>query len=292
MKAWVKLYTEINRDVDMGTLTWGQRGIWSALLALAGDIDARDAEEHETGQLDTEARVAWMIRCEPSEMREAVAAFTRLGMVEERDGILYLPNYSKRQAKPPSQERPAARDRQREHRASQPCHKPVTSSATAVTTQTRLDSDTDRDEKREDIDRDEIESMRAAGAAPDSAPSQASDSVSIDGSGSEAPMETESPELEECIRKWSRALNDGAAVESNVTQIFAIWGGYPNIRAPDMIRLVNEMGTMVQRMQTVQKPMAYLFRSIRGELERKLGPPPRVGKALRGPVHIAQQVMT
>jgi hypothetical protein len=292
MKPWVKLYTEINRDVDMGTLTWAQRGIWSALLALAGDIDARDAEEHETGQLDTEARVAWMIRCEPSEMREAVSTFMHRGMVEERDGMLYLPNYGKRQAKPPSQERPAARDRQREHRASQPCHKPVTSAAEAVTTQNRLDSDTDRDEKREDTDRDEIESVRAAGAALDSAFSEASDSISIDGSGSEPPMDTESPELGDCIRKWSWALKDGAAVESNLTQIFAIWGGYPQIRAPDMIRLVNDMGTMVQRMQSVQRPMAYLFKSIRGELERKLGPPPRVGKALRGPAPVAQQVMT
>jgi len=24
VKSWVKLYTEINRDADMGTLTWAQ----------------------------------------------------------------------------------------------------------------------------------------------------------------------------------------------------------------------------------------------------------------------------
>ena len=103
-------------------------------------------------------------------------------------------------------------------------------------------------------------------------------------------MDTESPELEDCMRRWSWALKDGAAVESNLTQIYAIWGGYPQIRAPDMIRLVNEMGTMVQRMKTVQKPMAYLFKSIRGELERKVGPPGETGKAVRADLERVERV--
>lgn len=293
MKPWVKLYTEINRDADMGMLTWAQRGIWSALLALAGDIDARDAEEHETGQLDTEARVAWMIRCEASELRAALAEFARLGMVEDRDGILYLPNYGKRQAKPPSQERPAARDRQREHRErvrdSRREHREgardegtgsdgVTTLSQGdrddVTTQNRLDKiRLDQTESQRREDRDE---MRAAGAAPDSVSIPLSDSVSVSEDAPE-PDERESPELEDAIRRWSGALRDSGAVESNLTQAFAIWGGYPQIRAPDMVRLVNDTGRMVQGMRNVQRPMAYFFRSIRGHLERKLGPPRDVG---------------
>jgi hypothetical protein len=282
MKPWVKLYTEINRDADMGMLTWAQRGIWSALLALAGDIDARDAEEHETGQLDTEARVAWMIRCEASELRAALAEFARLGMVEDRDGILYLPNYGKRQAKPPSQERPAARDRQRKHRErvrdEGTCSDGVTTLSQGdrddVTTQNRLDKiRLDQTESQRREDRDE---MRTAGAVPDSVSIPLSDSVSASEDAPE-PDERESPELEEAIRRWSGALRDSGAVESNLTQAFAIWGGYPQIRAPDMVRLVNDTGRMVQGMRNVQRPMAYFFRSIRGHLERKLGPPRDVG---------------
>ena len=121
----------------------------------------------------------------------------------------------------------------------------------------------------------------AAGAAPDSAPSQASDSVSLSDSVSEPASDAESPELEDAIRRWSGALKDAAAVESNLTQMFTIWSGYPQIRAPDMIRLVNDTGQMVQKMRNIQKPMAYFFRSIRGQLERKLGPPRATGKAVR-----------
>lgn len=120
----------------------------------------------------------------------------------------------------------------------------------------------------------------AAGAAPDSVPFQASDSVSVSEDAPE-PDERESPELEDAIRRWSGALRDSGAVESNLTQAFAIWGGYPQIRAPDMVRLVNDTGRMVQGMRNVQKPMAYFFRSIRGHLERKLGPPRDVGAVER-----------
>ena len=298
MKPWVKLYTEINRDVDMGTLTWAQRGIWAGLLALAGDIDDRAEGDVETGKLDTIARTAWHLRCDQAELHDALAAFGERGMVEERDGVLYLPNYGRRQAKPPSEQRDAQAERQRKSRDAQARqaadeelsragHAPVTDVSRGchadVTTENRLDEDLDEIEtkKRDRGDRDEIESDRAPDGAPDSVPSQASDSISIDIPISEEAADGESPELEDAIRRWSGALKDAAAVESNLTQIFAIWAGYPQIRAPDLIRLVNETGTMVQKMRNVQKPMAYFFKSIRGHLERKLGPPRATGKAIR-----------
>lgn len=127
------------------------------------------------------------------------------------------------------------------------------------------------------------ETKGAAGAALGSVPPGGPDSVSMDAFDPDISTEGESPELEECIRRWSGAFKDSAAVESNLTQIFAIWSGYPQIRAPDMIRLVNETGTMVQAMRNIQKPMAYFFRSIRGHLERKLGPPRATGRAVRVP---------
>lgn len=117
MKTWVKLYTEIINDPDQGTLTWAQRGIWSALLALAGQLDHRDDENRETGRLDTPDRVAWHLRCADDELADALTAFGERGMIEEREGVLYLPNYAKRQARPPSARRNAVAERVRQHRA-------------------------------------------------------------------------------------------------------------------------------------------------------------------------------
>ena len=168
MKSWVKLYTEINRDADMGTLTWAQRGIWSAFLALAGQIDDRDEEDDETGALDTPGRVAWHLRLSQDELDDALAAFTERGMVDERDGILYLTNYPMRQQVPPSQRRPAQRDRQRAHRADAQCHNPVTTLSRDVTpSETESDADADADAERGDAVRGRTD---AQPSAPDDVP--------------------------------------------------------------------------------------------------------------------------
>ncbi|MFA4974679.1 MAG: hypothetical protein WC683_18895 [bacterium] len=116
MKTWVKLYTEINRDPTMGELTLAQKGVWMMLLALAGEIDARDENDLETGELDTIARVAWSIRCTKDELNDALAALEERGMVEERDGILWLPNYAKRQRRAPSDGHIAVAERVKRHR--------------------------------------------------------------------------------------------------------------------------------------------------------------------------------
>lgn len=95
MKTWVKLYTEINRDPKMGTLSWAHRGIWSALLALAGEMDHRDENDAETGELDTLDNAAWCIRCELGEFRAAVQEFIKRGMIGEQDGVLYVVQWAK-----------------------------------------------------------------------------------------------------------------------------------------------------------------------------------------------------
>jgi len=117
MKTWVKLYTEIIRDPDIGTLTWAQRGVWDALLALAGEIDARDELDHETGELDTLGKTAWRLRCEAGEFTEAVAAFTERGMVEDRNGVLFLPHFCERQQRAPSSSHERVAERVQRHRA-------------------------------------------------------------------------------------------------------------------------------------------------------------------------------
>jgi hypothetical protein len=119
VKTWVKLYTEVNHDPAIGTLTWAQRGIWAALLALAGEIDDRDEAQAETGALDTLPNIAWRLRCDEGELGEAVEAFVERNMVDERDGILYITHYGSRQRRPPSAKPDAVKDRVQRHRAQQ-----------------------------------------------------------------------------------------------------------------------------------------------------------------------------
>ena len=144
MKTWVKLYTEINHDPDMAPLTWAQRGIWQAMLALAGEIDARDVDDHETGELDTPANVAWRIRCTLAEMQDAAKALAEQGMVEERDGILYLPHYGERQRRAPSSARERVAERVQRHRnnGAAACNEDVTRVQRGVT-RTESESDTE-----------------------------------------------------------------------------------------------------------------------------------------------------
>ena len=149
MKTWIKLYTEINHDPTMGSLTWAQRGIWSALLALAGEIDDRDVDESETGALDTLDNIAWRIRCETHELAEALDAFEKRNMVEEQDGIYFLCNYGKRQSRPPSAKPSAVAGRVKRHRAvaKRECNEDVTSPQRGVTPS---DTDTDTDKIQND----------------------------------------------------------------------------------------------------------------------------------------------
>jgi len=151
MKTWVKLYTEITRDPKMLTLTWAQRGIWSALLAMAGEIDDRDEDGAETGMVDTVEYAALRIRCDLPEFEAAIEAFTERGMIDERDGILCITKYGIRQGRAPSSRPAVVAQRVKRHREKQaaqeppvtpPCNEDVTRVQRGVTPS---DSDTDSD---------------------------------------------------------------------------------------------------------------------------------------------------
>lgn len=115
MRTWVKLYTEINRDPKMLRLTWAQRGIWSALLALAGEIDDQN-EQGPTGYVGPVDDAALLLRCDDAEFAEAVEAFEERGMVRLEDDALYLTRYADRQKRAPSSRREAVAERVKRHR--------------------------------------------------------------------------------------------------------------------------------------------------------------------------------
>ena len=117
MKTWVKYYTETLDDPEYNLkLSWADRGIFVAMLALAGKIDDRDEDGNETGRLDTPSYVMWGIHCNQDEFEPALEKLMAQEMIEEKDGILYVSNYAKRQSRPPSDSREATRERVRAHR--------------------------------------------------------------------------------------------------------------------------------------------------------------------------------
>jgi len=156
MKTWVKFYTKALDSPDIGALSWAHRGIFNALILLAGRLDYRDDEDQETGQLDTLERTAWRIRCDVDEFREAVSAFTVRGMVAEHDDLLFVTNYYKHQRRAPSAQRDAVKERVQRHRENkaEECNEDVTTLQDAVTLldKSRVDTDksrVDTEEKRE-----------------------------------------------------------------------------------------------------------------------------------------------
>ena len=153
MKSWVKLYTEINRDPKMAQFTWAQRGIWAALLALAGELDIRNGDGSENGELDTVENTAWRIRCGLGELTDALEAFVHQGMIGTVGGILHITNYAKRQARAPSDRPEATRERKRQQRAreSQEGIETVTRASRPVTaseSESESDTDTESDQRQ------------------------------------------------------------------------------------------------------------------------------------------------
>lgn len=171
MKTWIKLRTKINHDPEMGTLSWAQRGIWAALLALAGEIDDRDGEGRETGLLDTLVNTAWRIRADQAELNEAVAAFRERGWVAETDGRLCIIKYRVVQERAPSDSREAVAERVKRSRANAGgrCNEGVTSAADDVTSVNRgvtaSDSESDT-ESESDAETDTHTAAPRADVAP------------------------------------------------------------------------------------------------------------------------------
>jgi len=178
MKTWVKLYTEVNEDPKIGSLTWAQRGIWSALLALAGRLDYRDENDKETGLLDTPQNTAWHLRCPAEEFGDALKAFQERGMIDEREGLLYITNYAKRQARPPSASREAVAKRVKRHREAKPDQRneetdernesvtPLQNNVTPLETDTELDTELDTEQRQNRTDN----APSAGAGAPTSPP--------------------------------------------------------------------------------------------------------------------------
>jgi len=211
VKTWVKLYTESNRDPKIGTLTWEDRGIWAALLALAGELDYRDANDSETGQLDSLENTSWHLRIPPEQLQETVRRLTERNMVNNQDGILYVTHFPSRQRRAPSDAHQAVSERVKRYREQ---HARLTLPVTAacnedVTTTQRGVTSTDPD-----IERDTDPDTESGAASPPPAPEPAANPTS------EKPKRTR-PERDalavlyhEIARVWPNQVQEAAIVRT------------------------------------------------------------------------------
>jgi hypothetical protein len=157
MKTWVKLYTGILDDPEVGAWALADVGLWALLLALAGKIDDRVDDDVETGRLADLATIAWHLRRPEADLEGPIARFVELGMLRYEGDLLYVTNYGKRQARPPSARRGAVRGRVKRWRSEQassggaPCNV-VTSSLPARGVESVTPPDTDTEKKEADAD--------------------------------------------------------------------------------------------------------------------------------------------
>jgi hypothetical protein len=199
MKSWVKLYTEITRDPKIGSLSWAERGIWSALLALAGEMDVRDEGDRETGEVDTVPNISWRIRCDEEELRAALGAFEARDMISLVDGpggdpVVMVTHYGERQRRPESDRHAAVLERVKRHREVRRAERNVVTVETPLVTDecnevvtplhgecnevvTPLESESDTDSEAEE----------SATAAPSARAGQAQDEAVKEKSGPGAP---------------------------------------------------------------------------------------------------------
>jgi len=151
-----------------------------SLLALAGELDVRDENDNPTGELGTFEDVAWHIRATEEELRDAVDALAERHMVDERDGILFVTNFTQRQSRAPSASRSRVRERVRRHRNENvtstkrarnenvtSTKRRVTPSDTDTEADTEGDTDTDTEEEARRV-RVLVSSLSNAGLFPSS----------------------------------------------------------------------------------------------------------------------------
>jgi hypothetical protein len=113
---WVKLYTEMLDDPKVSELDPYQFQVFVQLVLFAGECDMDGLIGDATGPFVL-AKVAWRLRHRESNLRHAVSRLMSLGLIEERDGGLWIPKFSARQGRPQAEQRQMWRDQQRKHRA-------------------------------------------------------------------------------------------------------------------------------------------------------------------------------
>ena len=109
-RTWIKLYTEILGDVKVGTLTDKQYRLMITCFLLAGQKDQK-------GFVGTTQEICWAMRHATVESaHKELTALSKCGIVSKTSAGWHLPNWEKRQKKPPSKQAAAEAARKRAQR--------------------------------------------------------------------------------------------------------------------------------------------------------------------------------
>lgn len=118
---WFKVYTEARTDKKLAHLTLAERGVWINLLMYA-------AEQDERGMFDASDRDILAMECAEGDVKTLDRTIKKLQQskhlicAEAHDGYLVFRTFAERQARKPSDEKPAQNERQRRSRASRKSH--------------------------------------------------------------------------------------------------------------------------------------------------------------------------
>jgi hypothetical protein len=147
---WFRLYPEIRRDPKVRRLNPEQRWLWISVLCIASDSPDR-------GQLLISKDLPYELQDIADEaamdletVTEGMKTLEKYGLVEQENGIYFIPKWEERQYDNPSDSPQAARERKRKSREkkkdSQPSHEyvtPVSRPSHDTETETETESDTE-----------------------------------------------------------------------------------------------------------------------------------------------------
>lgn len=113
---WIKLWTEFPDDPKLRRCSEGSQLLFLKLLALAGQCDAEGYLVNGDAPLLAED-IAWRLRIEVERTEGLIDELLQAELLENDEGYLLIPNFSKRQGRSQMQKRAKWAERQQRHRA-------------------------------------------------------------------------------------------------------------------------------------------------------------------------------
>jgi hypothetical protein len=112
---WIKLYTELLDDPDVGKLPELVKLRFIQLLLYAGELDA-EGYLISSGKALSLEDIAWRLRLDPQQLDNELKILEAAGLVDKKADTWLIPSFSERQGRSQNEKRRQWRERQRRHR--------------------------------------------------------------------------------------------------------------------------------------------------------------------------------
>lgn len=113
---WIKLWTDFPDDPKVRRCSEGAQLLFIKLLAMAGQCDAEGYLVNGDNPLLSED-IAWRLRMEAERTEALIGELLEMRLLEDDEGYLLIPNFSKRQGRSQMQKRAKWVERQQRRRA-------------------------------------------------------------------------------------------------------------------------------------------------------------------------------